>query len=259
MGRITKFLLFALCIGITHNTCLAQFSPPGLGKVNTAEWFAIGLKQNLNAKKMVNSATFFGLGRSSTPYDYNPWDRAAIYVVNQEIKHRFAKNWVYAGALSYRWQNQYTAKDPYVLDSPGGRQEVRTYGKISYLLDFEKIDLSITYRPELRLFFNPDFSPHEETTQLRSRLKAKLSFILNSAKTQKIIASMEHLVSSTKTDDWSQWRYKETRFCMYFSVALPKQKVVLNIGYMNDMVGSPITNDGHYFAFDITIKNPFGK
>jgi len=252
-------LLAAVFMVIIHSSCLAQFTPPGMGKVNTAEWFAIGMKQKLNTKKTVNSVTFFGLGRTSTPDDFAPWDRAAIYVLNQEIKHRFAKHWEYAGALSYRWQNRYKAEKPYKLDAPYARQELRTYGKITYLTDLGRWAIAATYRPELRFFYNPDFSPYAEAVQLRSRLKGKVSFALNKAKTQKLMASVEHLISSTKTQNWDAWHYKESRFCLYYSIAFPKQKLVLDIGYMNDLLGNPINHDGHYFAVDIVINNPFGK
>ncbi|WP_458627073.1 hypothetical protein [Winogradskyella sp. PC D3.3] len=71
--------------------CFAQCSPPGLGKANTASWFAIGIKQNRNKKETINSTTPFGLRRTSTPDNYNLLDKQSIYVINEEVSHRSKK------------------------------------------------------------------------------------------------------------------------------------------------------------------------
>ena len=102
-----------IILGIIFNSnCLAQCSPPGLGKANTASWFAIGLKQNINKKETITSATHFGLGRISNPDNYNLFKKQSIYVINEEIANRFKQNWKLSVALSYRWQNKYKATPP---------------------------------------------------------------------------------------------------------------------------------------------------
>ena len=249
-------MITLLGIFISSN-CLAQFSLPGLGKANTASWFAIGLEQNLDKNEMISSATYFGLGRVSDPDDYNLVKKQSIYVVNEEVSHRFHKNWKYAVALSYRWQNRYMDTPPYELDTPDARQELRIYGRFSYLNSLGKFDYSFSYRPEIRFFYNPDFSTATKNTQFRSRFRGKASFNLNPLKTQKIITTAELLFSTTKTDNWSKFEYQETRLCLYYSVAFPKQKITLNLGYMNNLLGKSSITDVHYLALDIAIKNPF--
>lgn len=236
---------------------LAQFSPPGLGKTNTASWFAIGIKQKLNEKGSLSSATHFGLGRISDPDNYNLFQKQSIYVINEEITNHFKEHWAYSMALSYRWQNKYKSTDPYELDDPDGRQEIRAYGRLSYLETFKKMGFAIDFRPEYRLFYNPDFSSANENTQFRSRLRGKMTFNLNSLKTDKLVTTAEFLFSTTKTDSWSAFEYKETRLCLYYSHTVPKLKTTFNIGYMNNILGKSSVTDVHYLAFDVAIKNPF--
>jgi hypothetical protein len=251
-------LLFTLLLGlIISSNCLAQFSPPGLGKANTASWFAIGLKQNLNESKSITSTSNFGLGRISNPNNFNLFQKQSIYVLNQEVSLHLITHWQYSLALSYRYQNIYQTAKPYELEIPNARQEIRIYNRYSYLNSTEAIDYSLDYRPEIRLFYNPGFISATENTQFRSRFRGKLSFNLNTQKTQRIITSAELLFSTSKTDSWSKFEYKEARFCLYYSASLPNQNIIFNLGYMNNLLAkSPIT-DVNYFAFDIEIKNLF--
>lgn len=255
---LRTFLIILLGI-LLNSKCLAQISPPGLGKANTASWFAIGLKQNLNKKDNITSTTYFGLGRISNPDNYNLFYKQALYVINEEIAHKFKKNWKYSLALSYRWQNKYQTTPPYGLDVPKAQQELRFYSRFSYLNSFRKLEYSFSYRPEIRFFFNPDFTTATKNTQFRSRLRGKVAFNLNSLHTHKIITTTELLFSTTHKNRWSKFEYQEVRFCLYYSVSFPKQKIELNIGYMNDLTGKSFLTDVNYLAFDIIIKNPFEK
>jgi len=253
---LKTWIIFLLLI-TTSSTCLAQFTPPGLGETNTASWFAIGVKQNLNQAKTIKSATHFGIGRVSDPDDYNLVKKHSIYVVNEEVAHQFKENWKYSLAVSYRWQNKYQSTQPYSVDTPKARQELRFYSRFSYLDSYKNVDYSFSYRPELRYFYNPNFSPATKNTQFRSRFRGKASFNLNTLKTQKIITTAEFLFSTTKTNKWSSFDYQETRFCLYYSVLFPQQKITCNLGYMNDLIGKSSITDVHYLAFDVVLNNPF--
>ncbi|MEJ4088142.1 DUF2490 domain-containing protein [Galbibacter orientalis] len=228
-----------------------------MGKVNTASWFATGIKQSLNKKETITSATYFGSGRISNPDNYNFFNKQSIYVLNEEISHRFKKNWKYALAISYRWQNKFKTTHPYELDTPKARQELRLYGRFYYLNSYKILDYSFSYRPEIRFFYNPDFKSATKNTQFRSRIRAKGSFNLNALKTRRIIISSEFLFSTTKTINWSKFEYQESRFCLYYSLIFPSEKIRLNFGYMNQLVGKKTITDAHYLAFDIILKNPF--
>ena len=254
---MSRFLLSLFATIAIYSNSLAQITPPGLGKVHTASWFALGLKQKLNQEETTTSTTFIGVGRISDPDDYNLVKKPSIYVLNEEIAHRFKKNWEYSFALSYRWQNQYKETEPYHLDTPEVRKEIRYYNRFSYLKKFEKIDFSLTIRPELRFFFDPNFDSAEEKFQFRSRLSGKMAFSINQLKTQKIITTVEFLGAISKTQDWSEFEYKETRLCLYYSLAIPKQKITFNLGYMNNIIGKSKSKDAHYLAFDVIINNFF--
>lgn len=250
-------LLTSFCLS-PHFT-FSQFSPPGLGRINTAGWFAVGAKQDLSTEKKITSTTYLGIGRTSNPSNYNPFERSTIYVINEEVANQFSKRWKYSGALSYRWQNRYKSTVPFELDTPSGRQELRIYGRLSYLTTLGIVHFSFTYRPEMRLFYNPDFTHFEESEEFRSRLSSKASLNINSSKTQKIITSIELLFAADKTEYWGTWSYRESRFCFYYSLTLPKQNVTLNMGYMNDLIGRQDAKDAHYLAMDILVTNLFGR
>ncbi|WP_458627074.1 DUF2490 domain-containing protein [Winogradskyella sp. PC D3.3] len=149
--------------------------------------------------------------------------------------------------MSYRWQHKYKDIPPYALDLPTARQEFRMYSRFSYLNVFNQIDYSFTYRPEIRFFYNPDFSSALKNTQFRSRWRGKAAFNLNSLTTHQVITTAELLCSTTKTNSWSTFEYQETRFCLYYSVAFPKQNITINIGYMNNLIGQSSVTDVQYF------------
>lgn len=256
MWKAFLYLVFAVLL---CSKGLAQISPPGMGEVNTAAWFAIGIKQKLNQKETVFSTTYFGFGSISNPDNYNLFQKQAIYVVNEEISHRFKKHWEYSAALSYRWQCKYEKTEPFGLDTPKARQEFRFYSRFSYLNSIKFVDYSFTLRPEIRFFFNPNFSLPEKTTEFRLRFRGKLVFNLNTQKTQKITTTAEILASTNKTNTWNKFKYKESRFCLYYSITLPKPNITFNIGYMLDLIGPKEVKDVHYIAFDIVFKNPFKK
>ncbi|NIJ44192.1 hypothetical protein FHR24_000631 [Wenyingzhuangia heitensis] len=249
----TTTVLFLFCLNLT---CFSQITPPGLGKdVNTVSWFALGLKQNLNKSKTASSTTYIGHSSSSTIDDTNPFNKSALYVVNQEISHHFKEHWKYSGALSYRWQNFYHLTAPYDRDKSLSRQEIRTYARFSYLTKIRQLDFSLTYRPEFRWFYNSDFTPYHESFQFRSRIAGKLSKSLSAR--QKIIFTTELLFATSKTEKWSSLEYHESRFSLYYSMLFPKQKTTFNIGYMNNLLGTQFSKDTHYLAIDITLNNLF--
>ncbi len=247
-----RLLLSMLFLGLLYIPVSAQITPPGLGEVNSSGWFAVGVKEYLNAEKHLTSTTFIGIGSTNSPGSDNPFGRGTIYVFNQEIEHRFAKHWKYSGALSYRWQNQFNEEPPY-----DARQEVRVYGRYSYLHPGEFISFSFTFRPELRLFYTPGFEPYKKKAQFRGRLSGKMTINLNPDKTQKLITAAEVLYAADKKEHWDTWEYGESRFSVYYSLNLPKQDVTLNFGYMNNLLGNDFSQDAHYVAFDIIFKNLF--
>ncbi|MCW2119299.1 DUF2490 domain-containing protein [Flavobacterium sp. 7A] len=254
-----RIIITCVFTTVFYFNCHAQITPPGMGKANTASWFAIGVQQDLNNERTIHSETYFGLGRISNPDTYNLVQKQSLYVLNEEVSHHFKKNWQYSVAVSYRSQSKYQSTSPYELDVPKYRQEVRLYTRFDYINTFKKINYSISYRPELRFFYNPNFSSSTENTQFRSRFRGKTTVNINSLKTHKIIATAEALFSTSRTNDWSKFEYKEARFCLYYSVILPVQKVTLNLGYMHNIIGKFSSSPVHYLAFDIVVKNPFKR
>jgi len=243
-----------------NSKCPAQISPPGLGETNSASWLAIGLEQDLGKENSITSTTYFGLGRMSTPENHNLFNKQAIYVLNEELAFRFKKKWKYAFAFSYRWQNNYQSTPPYARDNPNGRQEIRLSSRLTYLNHKHTyIDYSFSFRPELRFFYNPDFMPAPKDMQIRSRFRGKLAFNLNSLETHRLITTAELFFSTTRNTHWSRIDYQEARLCFYYAVTLPKQKLELHLGYMNNLRGKSIINGVNHLVINIILKNPFEK
>ncbi|WP_161554567.1 DUF2490 domain-containing protein [Sinomicrobium soli] len=250
-----KFTFGAVLFFLLMSSAHAQITPPGLGDgVNASSWFAVGVKQDLNAEKGITSTTYAGMGSINGDGNDTPFGRAMIYVINQEIEHHFAKRWKYSGAISYRWQNQFDDAPPY-----DHRQEIRLYGRYSYLIPGTFTNFSFTFRPELRLFYTPEFDPYKNKAQFRTRFASKMTVNLSPDKSKRLIAAAEFLIASNKEDQWDAWQYRESRFSVYYSHQLPNRNITLNLGYMSNPFGKDFYHVGHYIAFDITLRNPFGE
>lgn len=231
----------------------AQISPPGLGEAETASWVAAGLRQDLDARGRFQSLSYVGVGAISD-HDLDPLRRPAIMVLNEEVYDRFAKVFQYSLALSYRRQYLYRTHEREL------QQELRFYGRFSHVLRRRRFKLTSTLRPELRSFYTPAFAPRDEPLQLRFRLREQLSYSLDRSERQRLIGSAEVLSSIAKTGaGWSRFDYRESRFCLYYSLAPSGSLVVVDVGYMNDLLGQgEALTDVHYLALDVTWQNPFG-
>ncbi len=258
LNRLTLLIIFLL----SGQIVFGQISSPGLGKAHTADWFALGVRQKLDtlADGGWQSMTYVGFGEKSNPDNYNPFYKPAIFVLNQEFYHQFHKAWQYSFAVSYRRQDEYFDRPPYEHETPGIKQEFRTYGRFSYIFKASRIKLIPTFRQEFRKFWAPDFKNIAEDFQFRSRFRLQLTVNLNENKTRKLVASSEQLFSISKEampDTWTDFNYRESRFSLYYSILPEALPVVVSIGYMNNLVSGETTYDAHYLAFDIIIENPF--
>ena len=245
-------------------TSYAQFSPPGLGKANSASWFAFGIKQALDTVHKKESTTYIGIGRKSTPDDNDPFNKMGILVLNQEFSNRYAKHWQYSYAVSYRRQTEYESTAPYDLADPSIKQEFRIYGRYTYLTGTDKLKWKTTFRQEYRKFFNPDFTKSNEDYQFRTRLKTQLNFDLGTEKVHHIIGSAEALFSTSKkykpTSEWTKFDYKESRFGLYYSLTPQDIPFTFDFGYGYNLIGKGSKTTGvNYLAIDVVWNNPFGK
>lgn len=259
-----KILFTAVIFMIAFNSSYAQLSPPGLGKAKNASWFAFGVKQSLDSLKHIESTTYIGIGRKSSPDESNPFSKMAVLVLNEEISNRFRENLEYSYALSYRRSTLYDSNAPYEELNPAIEQEFRVYGRFSYSKETEGIKWKNTFRQEFRKFFNPDFTKTEENFQLRTRLKTQLNVDLGTQKIHHLIGSAEALFATSKdnypVNQWSKFAYKESRFALYYSFSPREIPFVFDLGYMYNLIGKRSTiSDVNYMAIDVIWKNPFGK
>ncbi|SHL70760.1 Protein of unknown function [Chitinophaga jiangningensis] len=243
-----------LLLYATHAS--AQISPPGLGKANTAFWLALGLRQPLDTAGKITSLTYVGIGRTSNPTrDADPFHNQAILVLNQEFYHQYRKNREFSYALSYRRQNSYEEAYPYHSADPAFEQEFRLYGRYAMSTAIGRLKWKNTLRQEFRKFFMPDFKTGEENYQFRTRIKSQLSMPLSGANHPKLSGSAELLFSISKEHEpqqWTRFGYRETRFTVYYTTHPMHLPFTLDIGYMNDLLGTGHNlTDVHYLAIDI--------
>ncbi|HYK76803.1 MAG TPA: hypothetical protein VEV16_07490 [Daejeonella sp.] len=262
MKKSVGILFFCCMLG---NIALAQISPPGLGKVQAASWFALALRQDLDTLHKKQSVTYIGLGRISDPSgDGNPFKKQAMFVLNEELYNHYRPNWQYSYALSYRRQNLYEDTPPFAASHPNVEQEFRIYGRYAYITGSSKLKWTTTLRQEFRKFFDPAFKKTDENFQFRTRLKTQLAVNLDQKNIHKLTGSAEALFSISRDNfpekTWTGFSYRESRFCLYYTLSPQKIPLVFDLGYMNNLLGKGhSTNDAHYLALDIIWENPFGK
>lgn len=259
-----KRQIIAMVGMLLFSTTYAQLSPPGLGKANTASWFAFGIKQRLDTLKQKESTTYIGIGRKSNPDENNPMSKPGILVLNEEISNHYKEHWTYSYALSYRRSNLYASEAPFDETEPSIEQEFRVYGRYSYLMGNQNIKWKNTVRQEFRKFFNPDFSKTDENYQFRTRLKSQVNFALGTQKVHQIIVSAEALFAISREnfpeEEWSKFAYKESRFALYYSLSPKEIPFTFDLGYMYNLIGKDSNVDGvNYLALDVVLKNPFGN
>lgn len=77
---MTKEYLSLFLFFVVFGNVFSQISPPGLGKAHTADWFALGIRQDLDTLdiKGWQSLSYVGMGRKSNPDNYDPHYKPAI-------------------------------------------------------------------------------------------------------------------------------------------------------------------------------------
>lgn len=257
-----RTLFWSFCFSLLPFFTFAQVIPPGLGKTKMAGWLAVGIQQDLDTAENTKwqSVTYLGVARKSDPDNYNLFAKPAAFILNQEFKNNFSENWQYSLALSYRRQNEYSDTAPYDEMDPPLRQEFRMYGRISYEFKTLIVSITPTLRQEFRKFYAPDFESFPENFQVRSRFRLKFSFPISLDKTHRILAFSEQLFSSSQDSnpkEWSRFKYKDSRFALYYALSPKEMPFNFNLGYMNNIIASQPSFSGNYIALDVIWKNPF--
>lgn len=259
LPQILKYFFFC-CLILFPLLGKSQITPPGMGPTKTASWFAIGLSQDLSYNNDWQSKTYIGVGRESGQGSRNPFLNKGFFIINQEFKNDIVKNWEYALGLSYRRRSKYEKAPPYLATDPAIEQEFRLYGKIEYAYTFNRLKIAPSIKQELRKYYTPAFENAKKMIEFRTRFRIKLSVQLDKEKRHSIIAISEQLFpinQSSITKEWSKFRYKESRFSLFYSYSPKQLPMAFEIGYTNQLVGIKDTHSAHYFTFDIMFKNLF--
>lgn len=256
MKTITTFI----CLVSFITNIYSQVSPPGLGDANTASWFALGLRQDINAKQTIESMTYIGIGAKKIEHQKMYLNKPAIWVINQEFFHEMNKNIDLSYAASYRRQMEYEYNSYNNPITSSVQQEFRIYGRFAYAFKLGNIKFKQTARQEFRRFTDQNFNNTDEPLQLRSRLKSQVSFYLDTQKQHKLTADAEALFSNSKNQDnkdWSGLKYKEARFTLFYTYTPKETPLAISIGYMNNLIDKNSTHSVHYTSVDMVWENPF--
>ena len=253
-----RFLFLSILL-IPFCNLQGQITPPGMGETNTASWVAVGTLHHLDKSEKISLLNYLGLGSISEMSSMNPFHRVAIYVVSNELKYKFNKNWNAAIGTNYHWQNIAVKSDAYSSDGLTGKQEIRIFTKLSYVYNKQAIKCTVTVRPEYRSFYNPDFSSYTEVNQFRLRLKGASSIPLNAQKTQKLIVGVEFLGASSKHLNWEAFQFKDCRMSIYYSLTFPESNIKLDIGYMNDLSSKGNIKDASYLGLNLLFLDLFKR
>lgn len=240
----------------------AQLSPPGLGPAETATWTAIGVRQDLDALRRRELMTYLGTGTIRQHDDVNPLGRPSIWVLNQELYDHFRTDLFYSIALSYRRQKQYEPVAPHAAADAPLKQELRLYGRFGRTFGLGRLKLTSAFRPELRGFFGAGLGGHEEPLELRFRLKTQVAWTVDLSGVHRVLASGEVLaaVARDREGAWSSLAYRESRLCLYYSISPKRAPLVVDVGYMNDVLGTGAALvDVHYLAVDIVWHSPLAR
>ena len=260
-------LFFLLLVFVVCQSSLAQISPPGVDGAKIVGWGAVGISQQLTKKFSVT--VYAGGSRQSDPDNLNPVRKASIFVINQETLYSFNTHWQLALCTSVRIQDLYADDEPYALDNPGIRDELRYYARLYYKRQGKKIQWTYSFRPEFRTFYTKDWREWSTPLEIRLRLKGQANIPLNKSKSNQLIlanevlSAIDHYQRATEAhDEWSSYHFTEDRFSNYFRHAFKKPSIIVDAGLMHQFLIDKRNSDVHYtlyLAFDVLIQNPFGR
>lgn len=229
---------------------------------NVASWSAFAVNQTY--LKKWSTVVYLGFESQSDPSSYWPFQKKAIGVLNQETSYKLSDRWVLALCTSWRKQNIYREEEPYYLDDPSVRNEIRWYSRLFYKQKLGKLDFACSFRPEYRSFYTTDWEPWVSPKQWRFRLKAQVSFpVFEEKKIYGIIANewltaIEQEPNMLAELEWQALRFTEDRFTMFLRKQLYEGHVTCHIGLMHQLLHRE--KDWHYALYlsgDIIINNPF--
>lgn len=245
---------------------MAQISPPGLDNTNTVLWGALGINQNIGTKWFNQS--YVGLSRCSDPNNSALLSKQAIYVIEQQTYRKFGSHWQLGFCLSLRGQNMYSDDPPYESEDPALRREIRYYLRLFYRHKVNRFSFAYSIRPEWRNFYSPDWSNfYANPKALRYRIKGQAGLSVGPSGKASVILANELLFTQQEQRQpsgdlsWTTITWAEDRISVYYRYPISKQRVVVDVGMMQQLnfsKGTFVDNFVH-FAFDILFIDPFGK
>jgi hypothetical protein len=231
---------------------------------NAVSWGAVGINQQIS--KRWSTTAYLGYARESNPDDYSLLTKSAIFVANQETQYLFNAHWQLSLCSSFRIQNRYRKEAPYTVNDPDVRNEIRFYSRLYYRHHLGKVNMTYSFRPELRLFYNRDFTGWTSAPEeLRFRLKVQANIPLNEDKSNQFIIANEWLSATGKKRNsdgmiyWSEYRFTEDRFTTYFRHLFKKPALIVDVGMMHQIrIDDKKARYIVHFGFDFLFQNPFG-
>lgn len=253
-------LLFSVLFG---SSLYAQISPPGMDDTNAVLWGAAAVSQQIGKSWMVSA--YAGIARESDPDNWSLLRKQAIFVINQQTRYLLSKKWQLAFCSSLRKQKIYLDTEPYSVDDPSLRNELRYYLRLYYRTNTGRFNLTYSFRPELRNFYDNKWNHwHSSPEELRIRFKVQATLPLNKERSNQMILANEWLSATDEKRNnngelhWSSYVFTEDRLSMYWRHVFGTH-LIFDLGLMHQLKFA----DGHVqyikqLAFDFIYQNPFG-
>jgi hypothetical protein len=261
---LTRIYFIVSCL-IFSSAAFAQISPPGMDDTNAVAWGAVGITQQISKKWLITA--YVGAARESDPNNWSLLHKPAIFVLNQETQYLFNDRWQLAICSSFRKQNRYIEEEPFTSSDPSLRNEARYYLRLYYRNTLGKMNITYSFRPELRFFYDTHWNHWSAAPEeLRIRFKIQINIPLNAAKTNQFVFANEWLSATDEKRSgeghlyWSTYNFTEDRFTTYLRHVIKKPSLIVDIGLMQQFKFSKDKNDYiPHLAFDLIFQNPFGK
>ncbi len=260
----TKGIIIGFLLVTSLLKTVAQITPAGLGKTNTAFWAVVSVRQDLDTAKKWQSVTYVGVASVSGQGSFDPFKNKGIFVLNQEFYYQAHKNFQASFALSYRNQYDYLSEPPYDPRDPEFFRELRLYTRLTAMHSTERLKLAFTTRFDFRTFCTPDFRTYRETFQFRTRLRGQVTVNFTKDQVHRGIFAAEALISTRyseiPTKKWTPFEYRDSRFAVTYSFSPKKHPIMYNTGFMFNLIDTGAnTFLATFFNVDIVIKNLFKR
>jgi len=256
-GIFLFFFIICLC-----SNSFSQIFPDAVGEAKNAFWLATGFKQDILKTNvpLLTSSTSIGIGRKSNPDNFNLFQKHQSFILKESLSVRLKPKWKMSLGLGYYKTRRYHDEAPFELLETPVQHEFRLSVTPTFQWTKNRFSMAANLSQEFRKYFAPKAGSINDDIQFRTRFRLLFSVNLDKEKVHKLVATSEQLFSISKDknpEQWTDFNYRESRFCFYYSLSPKNWHVTFDLGYMYNLIEGEKRLGVHYLAFDVVVKNLF--